>query len=168
MYKRQAQKQSQVVQLEQALQQAQTERDELAKVTATTDPWQQRFLALQAELGDLRARWQRRFADEAEQEKQRLLRAFLPFADHLQWAVQHNDGSVAAMQAILKDFTHTLAVEGVTSVEATGQPFDPTQHEAVSVTAADAVAPGMIVDVVSPGYRYKDVLLRPARVRVSQ
>ena len=48
------------------------------------------------------------------------------------------------------------------------RPLDPNQHEAVSVTAADTVEPGMIVDVVSPGYRYKDVLLRPARVRVSQ
>ena len=157
------------VQQQEALRQAQAEQAALqAKLKAASDPWQERFLSLQAELGDLRARWQRRFADEAEQQKQRLLRSFLPFADHLQWAVQHGDSSEAALQTMLKDFLHTLAMEGVAPIEAAGRPFDPTEHEAVSVIAADAVEPGTVVDVVSPGYRYKDALLRPARVQVSQ
>lgn len=161
--------QAEAAQQQAALRQAQAEQAALqAKLRAASDPWQERFLALQAELSELRARWQRRFADEAEQEKQRLLRAFLPFADHLQWAVQHGDSSVTALQTMLKDFVHTLAMEGVTPIEATGRPFDPTEHEAVSVTAADGVEPGTVVAVVSTGYRYKDALLRPARVRVSQ
>ncbi|WP_423224385.1 nucleotide exchange factor GrpE [Candidatus Amarolinea aalborgensis] len=161
--------QAEAVQQQEALRQVRAEQAALqARLKAAGDPWQERFLALQTELGDLRARWQRRFADEAEHEKQRLLRSFLPFADHLQWAVQHGDSSEVALQTMLKDFVHTLAMEGVTPVEAAGRPFDPTEHEAVSVTAADGVEPGMVVDVVSPGYRYKDALLRPARVRVSQ
>lgn len=165
--------QAQVTQLQQALHLAQAEKAalqvELEKTTAVAiNPWQQRFLALQAEMGDLRARWQRRFAGEAEQEKQRLLRSFLPFADHLQWAVQHGDGSATALRPMLNDFLHTLEMEGVKPLEAAGQPFDPALHEAVSVTSADGVEPGTVVDVLNAGYRYQDVLLRPARVRVSQ
>lgn len=153
-----AQVQAEAARLQEALQQKQT----------GGDAWEERFLALQAEMQQLRTRWQRRYADEAEREKQRLLRAFLPFADHLQWAVEHGDTSPAALQTILNDLLHTLTLEGVSHIEAQGQPFDPAVHEAVSVTAAADAEPGVVLDVVTPGYRYQNALLRPARVRVSQ
>jgi len=48
-----------------------------------------------------------------------------------------------------------------------GQPFDPSQHEAVSVVP---LAPGVTDHSVSAtfqaGYRFKGSLIRPARVQV--
>jgi hypothetical protein len=45
-----------------------------------------------------------------------------------------------------------LEAEGVTPIEAMGQPFTPDLHEAVTTIAADAEA-GTVVEELEPGYR---------------
>ena len=50
-----------------------------------------------------------------------------------------------------------------------GQPFDPSQHEAVSTEPAkSAEEDHVIARVYQPGYLFNGQLLRPARVVVKQ
>ena len=57
---------------------------------------------------------------------------------------------------------------GITRIEPLGEKFDHNQHEAMfEVESADA-EPGTVVQVVQPGYRIHDRLLRPARVGVAK
>ncbi|HEU5358694.1 MAG TPA: nucleotide exchange factor GrpE, partial [Gemmatimonadales bacterium] len=60
-----------------------------------------------------------------------------------------------------------LAALGFESVEPTGAPFDPSQHEALStVPAPDAAQAHLVAQTFQVGYRLKGLLLRPARVQV--
>ena len=56
---------------------------------------------------------------------------------------------------------------GVTRIDQVGVPFDPNQHEAVTMAQAAAAAQDHTVGaVLQPGYKIGDALIRPARVVV--
>lgn len=56
---------------------------------------------------------------------------------------------------------------GVTRIDQAGVPFDPNQHEAVTMAPASAAAQDHTVGaILQPGYKIGDALIRPARVVV--
>ena len=58
---------------------------------------------------------------------------------------------------------------GVTPIDALGQPFDATSHEAVSMApVTDETQDGRVVAVTREGYAVGDELLRPASVVVGR
>jgi molecular chaperone GrpE len=58
---------------------------------------------------------------------------------------------------------------GVETYDPTGERFDPTQHDALSVRAADeSVAAGVVIETLEKGYRLDGQVLRAARVVVSE
>jgi molecular chaperone GrpE len=72
------------------------------------------------------------------------------------------------------ELTHRSALqllqkEGVESIEARNQPFDPNWHEAVTTVPRNGhqVDPGTVIQVLQAGYRLDDRLLRPAKVVVA-
>jgi len=71
---------------------------------------------------------------------------------------------VQGVQLIERKLVSLLEREGVTPIDALGQPFDPALHEAV---ASDPGSGGQtVVEVYQSGYRQRNNLLRPAMVRV--
>jgi len=133
--------------------------------------WKDRYLRMQADLVNLRRRLEQRYAEQAGQEKARLLHDLLPLADHLEMALQHADGSADSLrqgvELTLKSFLDTLQRHGVEPMETVGKPFDPNLHEAVGVELEHEVASGTVVAEERKGYLLNGKLLRPARVRVS-
>ena len=77
-------------------------------------------------------------------------------------AQKKSDGLVYSQ---LQDF---LADQGVQSIDATGQPFDPNLHEAIAQEASAEVPEGTVIRQLRKGYKLKDRLLRPANVIVSK
>lgn len=62
-----------------------------------------------------------------------------------------------------------LTGNSVTEIEALGQKFDPTLHQAVqTVPAEDGQESDTVVQVLQAGYQLKDRVLRPAMVMVAQ
>ena len=60
-----------------------------------------------------------------------------------------------------------LESAGVTRIDQTGVPFDPNVHEAVTTQPTPNPEQDHTVgQVIQPGYKMRDVLLRPARVVV--
>jgi molecular chaperone GrpE len=59
--------------------------------------------------------------------------------------------------------------EGVQPIKAEDEPFDPNWHEAVAAVSHNGASlpPNTVVQVVEPGYRLGDQLLRPAKVIVA-
>src|SRR6185295_13124261 len=120
---------------------------------------------LRREIADLRDRSMRTLADfdnfrkRSERERQELRRYALlePMREHLKRGVEmiHRQ-----MQELMRRF-------GVTEIAATGQPFDPTQHEAVSREESPEVKAPTVVAELRRGYRMHDRLLRPAMVKVA-
>ncbi|GJM79546.1 hypothetical protein HMSSN139_20420 [Paenibacillus sp. HMSSN-139] len=60
-----------------------------------------------------------------------------------------------------------LKAEGLTPMEAEGQPFNPEFHQAIMQVESDEHEEGVVVEVVQKGYLLKDKVLRPAMVKVS-
>jgi molecular chaperone GrpE len=136
---------------------------------------------MQAEMAAFRRRTEARLAQQAEDEKRRLMRAFLLVADNLERALGYGarldggpDGDCGAGDALRQGVEVTyralqqmLAQEGVEPMDALGKPFDPRVHEAMLTTAAEAPS-GTVIGELERGYRYRDELLRPARVQVAE
>ena len=57
---------------------------------------------------------------------------------------------------------------GITRIEAMGQPLDPNRHQAMVEIPSDEAEPGTIVQEMQAGYMIKDRLLRPALVGVAK
>jgi molecular chaperone GrpE len=72
---------------------------------------------------------------------------------------------IAMIQQQLKA---ALAEAGLEEMDASGKPFDPTFHEAVSQQETDQVPEGQVIQQIRKGYKLRDRLLRPAAVIVAK
>jgi molecular chaperone GrpE len=57
---------------------------------------------------------------------------------------------------------------GITRIEAMGQPLDPNKHQAMMELPSAEAEPGTVVQEMQAGYMIKDRLLRPALVGVAR
>ena len=75
---------------------------------------------------------------------------------------------LAGIESTSRELDAVFARNGVSRIEAVGQPLDPHKHQAMmEVPSADA-EPGTIVQEMQSGYMLKDRLLRPALVAVAK
>ena len=141
--------------------------------------WRDQALRLQADMENFKKRQERRYAQNAADERRRLMQDMLPLADHLEMGLQHlrDDPEVASnprfqsyvanFESTLRAFQEALRRHGIERMDATGQSFDPQVHEAVGTQPSDSVPEGHVVQTLQAGYVEDQKLLRPARVMVS-
>lgn len=146
---------------------------EIDQLRAELERWKDRALRLEAEMDNFRKHLQRLTEDRIAADRARLLRDFLEVVDNLARALSADGADLThlrqGVELTHRSMLHLLSREGVTPIEAEGQPFDPAWHEAVGTVAAREVGkePDTVVQVVREGYRIGDRLLRPARVIVA-
>ncbi|MCI0458593.1 MAG: nucleotide exchange factor GrpE [Gemmataceae bacterium] len=123
--------------------------------------------------------YQKRNQREREQERRYQYGPFiydlLPVLDNLRRAVnaaQQAGEKGSLIQGVMMVQTQLLDLlkrYGVTPIEAEGQPFNPSVHEAIAQQPAPpGIAPNTILQVVEQGFMNQDRVLRPARVVVAQ
>jgi molecular chaperone GrpE len=79
------------------------------------------------------------------------------------------DSLLRGVELVRDQFLAKLEALGVRRVDALGQPFDATSHEAVSMApVTDETQDGRVVAVTREGYAVGDELLRPASVVVGR
>jgi molecular chaperone GrpE len=102
-----------------------------------------------------------------------LANRLLPVLDNLDRALEAipegaGDSVVQGILLTRQSFWAALESEGITVIEAAGQPFDPNLHEAITTLPSSEEQPaGVVVDVLETGYMLHDRVLRPARVVVT-
>ena len=57
---------------------------------------------------------------------------------------------------------------GVKKIDALNKPFNPSYHEAIETKQVEGVEPNTVVEVVREGYMFKDRIIRPSMVKVSE
>jgi molecular chaperone GrpE len=73
----------------------------------------------------------------------------------------------AGVELVERKLWKELSALGVSRVDQTGVPFDPNVHEAVTTgPAPEPAADHTVGAVLQAGYKFRDQLLRPARVQV--
>jgi molecular chaperone GrpE len=143
-------------------------KDEELRATLT------RYREANAEFEEARARMRRDVAKEVERGAKAVLADLLDVVDNLDRAI---DASRAAgsgpallqgVEMVRAQFLAALDGHGVRPIDAAGQPFDPSRHEAATtVPVADPAQDGVIVGVIRQGYAIRGEVLRPAVVAVA-
>jgi molecular chaperone GrpE len=128
----------------------------------------------QAELQNFRKRIEREQAEAMARTTGRVLARWFPVLDDFARALREPHGPAAleswtaGVELIYQKCLGLLREEGVEPIQARGQAFDPALHEALSYENSRDHREGEIIDVVRPGYRLGDTVLRPALVRVAR
>jgi molecular chaperone GrpE len=75
---------------------------------------------------------------------------------------------VEGIEFIYRKLLSLLEKEGIQQIIPTDEMFDPVIHEAVAQEESPDHKSGQIIEVISPGYKMGDRVIRPARVRVAR
>jgi len=130
-----------------------------------------RFLRERAELENFKKRMQRDKAEALRFASEPLVRELLPVIDNLERAVEHGDTNgqsvLDGVRLVIKSLLEILERHGVKRIDAVGEPFDPTHHQALAQIESPAHEPNQVVQQHHSGYRLHERLLRPALVTVS-
>jgi molecular chaperone GrpE len=81
---------------------------------------------------------------------------------------QDYEKMVKGVEMVHSELTEVLKNSGLEKIDAEGKPFDPNLHEAVGEDEGDGSGVMVVSDVLRNGYRFKDLVLRPAMVKVTQ
>ena len=74
----------------------------------------------------------------------------------------------AGMVLVQKQLNDLLSENGLHPIEAEGKKFDPNEHEAIAHEPSQHIPEGNVLRQTGRGYRFKERLLRPAKVVVSK
>lgn len=136
--------------------------------------WQDKYLRLQAEFDNFRKRTLREKMELVQSGSAECVKNFLPLMDDLQRALEaiekSNDLEALreGVKLVAQKFRETLKKQNVKEIEALGLELDTDHHEAVARFDAGKEKKGKIVDVVQPGYKMGDKVLRFAKVVVGE
>jgi molecular chaperone GrpE len=121
---------------------------------------------LQAEYSNYRKRVERDRALAAEVAISSVLLEFLAVLDDLDRAASHNELS-GGFKAVADQIIATTAKLGLEKYGEAPAAFDPNIHDALMHETSNEVKETTVTKVLQPGYKYKERVLRPARVVVS-
>lgn len=152
------------------------ERAQDGAVEAPEEPdFKDLYLRAAAETDNIRKRARRDVELASARGVARLARELLPSLDNLDRALaaaeaQEGDGEhhlTKGIRLVQQDLLGALTRVGIEQYAPEGEVFDPHQHEAVAQMPAEGVESGTITQVYQPGYRYKEEILRAAKVVVA-
>lgn len=121
---------------------------------------------LQAEYANYRKRVERDRSLAHEMAIGAVLTELLALLDDVDRAEQHGEltGGFKAVGDQLNSITSRIGLE---KFGTEGEAFDPQIHEALMHETSDSVSVPTASKILQPGYKYKDRILRPARVSVT-
>jgi molecular chaperone GrpE len=103
------------------------------------------------------------------------VKVFLPVVDDMERALNHQPDEltvsqwVEGLQLILQKLLKLLEAKGVRPIAIQpGDDFDPMEQEAVSYEDNPDYTDNQIIESVETGYKIKDKIIRPAKVRVAK
>jgi len=122
---------------------------------------------LQAEYANYRKRVERDRMAVREQALANVLHELLPVLDDVGRAREHGE-LTGGFKSVGESLEGIVAKLGLTAFGETGDPFDPTMHEALLHSYSADVTEPTAVQILQPGYRVGDRIIRPARVAVAE
>jgi molecular chaperone GrpE len=131
-------------------------------VAALTDDLQR----LQAEYANYRKRVERDRALSSEVAISSVLLEFLAILDDLDRAAAHNELS-GGFKAVADQVIATTSKLGLEKFGDAPSAFDPNIHDALMHETSADVSETTVTKILQPGYKYKERILRPARVVVT-
>jgi len=152
-----------------------------AAADSAQDQYKDMFLRVSADFQNYKRRMDKERTQWMRVGQSSIIESFLPLIDDIDRAIKSAQEMIASddeteenREQFLKGFLlvqknaqKALSDMGVTHIDCSGE-FDPMYHEALLQVDSDAHATGHIVDILTPGYMYKDQVVRHAKVSVAR
>ena len=145
--------------VDQALSEATVVVDEVATLTADLQ-------RLQAEYANYRKRVDRDRASTTEFAFAAVFMEFLPVLDDLDRAAEHGE-LTGGFKAVADRINSIVEKLGLSKFAEANVPFNPEIHEALTHESSTEVTQPTASKILQPGYKYKERVIRPARVAVT-
>lgn len=129
-------------------------------------------LRAEAEMQNLQRRTARDVENAHKFGVEKFVHNMLPVVDSLEKAIESTGDNVDAIaegvRLCHKLMVDTLTKEGVEIIDPTGEPFDPNEHQAMSMVENPDMEPNSVLAVVQKGCKLNGRLVRPAMVMVTK
>jgi len=132
-----------------------------------------KYLRLYAEFENYKKRIQREKEDLIRYSKEDILYHLLPVIDNLEMALKHSADNVSealvkGVEITLRELQRVTEKFGLVPIPATGTPFDPSVHHAMSQVERADMEDKTVVEEFRKGYMFNGKVLRPSMVAVSR
>jgi len=154
---------------------AQTDsEDPMAGLQADLDRFRDLALRSQADFENYKKRSTREKEEAIKYANSALLERLVSILDNFELGLaaakeqgEQQSPIYSGMILVQKQLNDLLVENGLQPIEADGKKFDPNLHEAIAHEPSDQVPDAIVLRQTRRGYRFKDRLLRPAKVVVS-
>ena len=149
---------------------------ELENLKETNKKLEQDVLVARADLINYRKRKDEEIARMLKFCNEDLIKQLLSVLDNFERAIKLDDDNLddevskflEGFKMIYCNMQNIMSNFEVKPIDGANKPFDPIYHNAIMVEQREGVEPGMVLEVLQKGYMYKDKVIRPAMVKVSE
>jgi molecular chaperone GrpE len=128
---------------------------------------------LQAEFENYKKRVDRDRQSHADMSNKSLILNILPVIDNFEMALkseehkQANQDFLKGIELIYAQLLDVLKKEGLQAIESLHVPFNPHKHECLMQEDSDKES-GTIIEEFQKGYMLKEIVIRPAKVKIAK
>lgn len=147
--------------------------EELTDKEETIQELRDRIRHLKADFENYKKRQQEKKEEEIEKEKGKVIMDIVPIYDNLDRAFKSfeknddKDSFIEGVEKIYAQFDEFLSKREVELIKAEGEKFDPNKHQALMRVETDEHEHNEITEEFERGYKYKDKVLKPSKVKVN-
>ena len=120
---------------------------------------------VQADFENYQKRTEKEKQDFLEYSSQEMIKELLPILDSFDHALKNTKNK--DIEALHNQLWSLLSSKGLEKIKALDQKFDPFLHEALMQEASDKEE-GTVIEELQAGYRFKDNVIRPTKVKVAK
>jgi molecular chaperone GrpE len=154
-------------------------RERIAALETELEDMKERWMRAEAENANVRARAKKDVDDTRQYAVQKFAADVVDAADNLNRGISslppatEDQPPIVAkvregLEGVERSFVSTLERNGIKREDPVGRPFDPNLHQAMAEQETDLHPPGTIIQAWSQGWTLNGRLLRPAMVVVSK
>lgn len=146
--------------------------EKIEKLEAELKEEKEKTLRIQAEMMNFKRRQEESLATFKKYANESILKELLLVKDNFDRGLSlendENKEIFKGFRMIYQNIEKILEENEVVEINAIDVEFDPAVHQAVMTEHKDGVEAGIVIDCLQKGYKYKDRVLRPAMVKVSE
>ena len=151
-------------------------KEEIAKLKEQNKKLEQDVLVAKADLVNYRKRKDEEVVRLLKFCNEDLIKQLLSVLDNFERAIKLDDNNLddevskflEGFKMIYCNMQNIMGGFEVKPIDGANKPFDPIYHNAIMMEKVEGMESGMVIEVLQKGYIYKDKVIRPAMVKVSE
>ncbi|MEC9484384.1 MAG: nucleotide exchange factor GrpE [Candidatus Izemoplasma sp.] len=159
---------------EETLTQEEQLQQEIDELKSEISELQKEVLKQHADVENTKKRLEKQHVTDRKYAAFGIAKALIEPLDNFDMALSHmkdddkTKSFIQGFKMINKQLHQALESEGVKEIDALGEEFDPKYHQAVMKEPSDDTDSDIVIEVLQKGYMYKDRVIRPAMVKISE